>query len=291
VPPITLSSAVRRTLGRPTAAGAAAGVKGWLIYYRAHNGIRRPALVLVPANYGPDHRPPPLPLVISPHGRGVRALTNSKLWGGLPALGGFALVCPGGMGRRLPLHSWGYHGQIDDLARMPQVVSEELPWLRIAPGRVYAVGGSMGGQETLLLLGRHPRLLAGAAAFDSVTNFYTRYSDFARIPNGRGLQALARVEVGGTPKTNPTGYVLRSPTHWVEQIARSGVPLQIWWSTADAIVVDQARQSGHFYEQLKRLHPKAPVEAVIGSWRHTAEMHANTRLPEALEWLGLLGGV
>src|SRR5438046_3122228 len=83
-----------------------------------------------------------------------------------------ALVCPGGMGRRLPLHSWGFHGQIDDLARMPHIVSGELPWLRVAPVRIYAVGGSMGGQETLLLVGQHPRLLAGAAAFDSVANFY-----------------------------------------------------------------------------------------------------------------------
>jgi poly(3-hydroxybutyrate) depolymerase len=250
--------------------------------------VRRPAIVLVPAEFGPRNRPQPLPLVISPHGRGVRARSNAKLWGGLPALGGFAVVCPGGMGRRLPLHSWGFRGQIDDLARMRQIVPNALPWLRIDERRIYGVGGSMGGQETLLLLGQHPRLLAGAAAFDSVTNFYRRYSDFAKIANGRGLQALARLEVGGTPRTNPAGYVLRSPTHWVEQVADSGVPLQIWWSVADAIVVDQAHQSGHFYEKLKELRPDAPIEKVTGSWRHSSEMRANTQLPEAVRWLGLL---
>ena len=53
-------------------------------------------------------------------------------------------------------------------------------------------------------------------------------------------------------------------------------------------MVDQAHQSAHFYEELKKRHPKAAVEAVVGTWRHSAEMHANTRLPEALEWLGLL---
>src|SRR5215211_7388178 len=218
-------------------------VKGWLIHYAAHNRVRRPALVLVPADYGPHRRPHPLPLVISPHGRGVRALQNSKFWGNLPAVGEFVVVCPGGMGRRLPLHSWGFHGQIEDLARMPQIVPDKLPWLRIDHRRVYALGSSMGGQETLLLLGRHPRLLAGAIALDSVTNFYSRYSDFALIRNGRALQALARLEVGGTPRTNPAGYVLRSPTHWVKQVAESGVPLQMWWSTADAIVVGQLHQS------------------------------------------------
>jgi hypothetical protein len=67
------------------------------------------------------------------------------------------------------------------------------------------------------------------------------------------------------------------------------VRLQIWWSTADAIVVDQAHQSAHFYERLKQLRPDAPVEAVTGTWRHSAEMHANTRLPDAVSWLGLVG--
>ncbi len=263
-------------------------VKGWLIHYRAHNEIRRPALVLVPAKYGRHRRPQPLPLVISPHGRGVRALQNSKFWGDLPAVGDFAIVCPGGMGRRLPLHSWGYQGQIADLARMPHIVQAELPWLRIDQRRIYALGSSMGGQETLLLLGQHPRLLAGAVALDSVTNFYRRYSDFGQISNGRALQVLARLEVGGTPRTNPTGYVLRSPTHWVEQVAESDVPLQIWWSTADAIVVGQKHQSAQFYERVKQVRPHAPVEAVIGSWRHSAEMRATTQLPKALRWLGLL---
>jgi poly(3-hydroxybutyrate) depolymerase len=192
------------------------------------------------------------------------------------------------MGRRLPLHSWGFRGQIDDLARMPRIVEDALPWLRIDERRIYALGSSMGGHETLLLIGQHPRLLAGAAALDSVTNFYTRYAAFARNRNGRVLQALARIEVGGTPRTNPSGYVLRSPTHWVKEIAHSGVPLQMWWSTADAIVTDQAQQSAHFFERLKGLHPRAELDAVVGTWRHSAEMHATTMLPKALQWFGLL---
>jgi pimeloyl-ACP methyl ester carboxylesterase len=49
---------------------------------------------------------------------------------------------------------------------MPKLVRGQLPWLRILRHRIYAFGGSMGGQETLLLVARHPRLLAGAAAFD-----------------------------------------------------------------------------------------------------------------------------
>jgi poly(3-hydroxybutyrate) depolymerase len=267
------------------------GVKQWGFRYRAHNGVRRWAVVVAPAQYGPNNPPPLLPLVISPHGRGVRARTNARLWGDLPARGGFAVICPGGMGRRLPLHSWGWRGQIDDLARMPSILRAARPWLRLDPGRTYAVGGSMGGQETLLLVGRHPRLLAGAVAFDSVTDFGLRYEQFARIARGRGLQALARLEVGGTPKTHPREYVLRSPIHWVREVASSGVPLQIWWSDADEIVVDQGTQSGRFFEDLERLEPRGRLEKRTGSWSHTAESYARLQLPGAVSWLGLTGEV
>jgi pimeloyl-ACP methyl ester carboxylesterase len=263
----------------------------WNVRYRAHNRAPRPAIVLVPDQFGPDRPSPLLPLVISPHGRGVSAGPNARLWGNLPDRGGFVVVCPGGMGRRLPLHSWGYRGQITDLSRMHEIVHRTLPWLRIDRRRVYALGGSMGGQETLLLLGQHPELLAGAVAFDSVTNFYRRYNDFALTPGRRGLQSLARFEVGGTPRTNPTGYVLRSPTHWIKEIARSGVPLQIWWSITDQIVIDQTHQSAHFYSELRKFRPRGRLEAVTGVWRHSAEMRHDTHLPEAVRWLGLLPDV
>jgi poly(3-hydroxybutyrate) depolymerase len=264
------------------------GVRQWNVRYRAHNGVPRPANVILPSQFGPGRATPPLPLVVSPHGRGVRAATNATLWRNLPAEGGFAVICPGGMGRRLPLHSWGWRRQIDDLARMPSIAEATLPWLRVDERRIYAIGGSMGGQETLLLLGQHPRLLAGAVAFDSVTNFYRRYADFGRTPGTRGLQPLARLEVGGTPETNPQGYVLRSPTHWLDPIARSGVRLQLWWSLADAIVVDQVHQSAHFYEELLKRKPRIKPDAVTGHWSHTGESYANLQLPAAVRWLGLV---
>jgi poly(3-hydroxybutyrate) depolymerase len=263
-------------------------VRRWTVRYRAHNRLPRPAIVLAPEQYGPRRPTPPLPLVISPHGRNVRALTNARMWRELPAHGRFVVVCPGGMGRRLPLHSWGWRGQIADLARMPSIVHATLPWLHVDRRRVYAVGGSMGGHETLLLIGQHPDLLAGAVAFDSVTNFYLRYEQFARSPRGRAAQALARVEVGGTPRTNPRGYVLRSPTHWLPQVARSGVPLQLWWSEKDEIVIEQERQSGAFYRELQKRRSRVPVEAVTGSWSHSFETYANTQLPAAARWLRLI---
>jgi poly(3-hydroxybutyrate) depolymerase len=268
------------------------GVKQWGIRYRADGGVPRWAVVVAPAQYGPGSPSPPLPLVISPHGRGVRARTNANLWRGLPAQGGFAVICPGGMGRRLPLHSWGWRGQIDDLARMPSILRAARPWLRIDPHRIYAVGGSMGGQETLLLVGRHPRLLAGAVAFDSVTDFFRRYADFEALGRkGKMLQALARIEVGGTPSSDPRAYHLRSPHHWLDEIARSGVPLQIWWSDADEIVTGQENQSGRFFRELRSLELRGALEKVTGSWSHTAESYRRLQLPGAVRWLGLVPDV
>jgi poly(3-hydroxybutyrate) depolymerase len=267
--------------------GVSDRVRQWGLRYRAHNGVRRFAVVVAPARYGPDHPSPPLPFVISPHGRGVRGITNARMWGDLPAQGDFAVVCPGGMGRRLPLHSWGWRGQIEDLARMPSIVRNARPWLRIDPQRVFAVGGSMGGQETLLLLGQHPRLLAGAVAFDSVTDFTLRYQQFARSPRGAMLQALARIEVGGTPRTKRQAFVLRSPFNWIREVADSGVPLQIWWSDADEIVVDQSTQSARFFRELQALGPRGRLEKRTGSWSHTAETFRRLQLPGAVAWLEL----
>jgi poly(3-hydroxybutyrate) depolymerase len=263
-----------------------AATKVVTVVYQAHDGRARKAYVLLPSDVGP-HNARPLPLVISPHGRGVDALTNTHLWGDLPGEWDFAVINPEGQGRKLELYSWGYRRQIDDLVRMPAIVRETLPWFKIIPNRVYAVGGSMGGQETLLLVARRPDWLAGAAAFDSPTDMPRRYHDFPQIPNGSALQELAREEIGGTPETNPVGYALRSPIAWARKIAFSWKPLQMWWSSKDQIVVDQAAQSAALYARIKKLNPKAPVTSVIGTWLHSQEMTASTRLPEALEALGL----
>jgi pimeloyl-ACP methyl ester carboxylesterase len=274
-------------------------IRIWKIAYRAHDGKRRLAFVALPASYRPHHDPP-IPLVISPHGRGVTGRQNVKLWGQLPAIGNFAVVSPDGQGRVLGNYSWGSAGQISDLARMPQIVRSTLPFVHITPDGVYAVGGSMGGQETLLLVARYPHLLAGAAAFDPVVDFALQYHEFPKLackracrkqwrgPIGRELQALARHELGGSPTKVPFAYRLRSPLTYVHAIAFSGVPLQIWWSPIDRIVIDQQKQAGLFLKTLRKLNPKADIVGYTGDWRHSAEMRAKTRLPAALAAFGLL---
>lgn len=258
-----------------------------LVRYRAWNGTARRALVLLPKDVGPKHAPP-LPLVVSPHGRGVRPRANAALWGDLPGRGRFAVICPEGQGRRLKLYSWGWRRQIDDLIRMPTIIRETLPWFRLAPHSTFVIGGSMGGQETLLVVARRPRWLRAAAAFDSATDLVRRYHDFGALSNGATLRRLASTEIGGTPRTNPRGWGLRSPLAWARRIAFANVPLQLWWSTADQIVVDQRHQSEALYRRIVALNPEAEVTRVRGHWRHTAEFRATTQLPRALRSLGLL---
>jgi len=272
--------------GGAFARAPAPAVRVLAIHYRAHDGLSRRAYLILPAWYGPK-RHPPIPLVISPHGRGVGARANIRRWGDLPARGGFAVVNPEGQGRRLTLFSWGDPGEIRDLARMPRIAERAVPWLRIVRHRVYAFGGSMGGQETLLLLARFPRLLAGAAAFDAPTNMAARYRAFDLLPFGDGLQRLARREIGGTPATDPVGYETRSPLDYARRIAFAGVPLQIWWSTRDRTVCDQKHESGLLYRDIKRFNPEAPVSEFVGAWAHTTEMAAHGYLPYALSRFGL----
>lgn len=253
-----------------------------LIHYRAHDGTVRPAWLFLPAGYHGQR----VPLVISPHGRGVDENDNALFWGDLPGEGGFALIDPAGEGRKLHWYSWGDPGQIADLARMPQVARR---WgVNVNRHRIYAIGGSMGGQETLLLVARHPHLLAGAAAFDPATDMARRYRDFAALKNGAALQKLAREEIGGTPAQVPRAYAMRSPDHYARAIALSGVPLQLYWSSRDRIIRDQRLETNELAVAIDRADEHERLWDFHGEWRHTAEMRSGRRLPRALARFGLL---
>jgi poly(3-hydroxybutyrate) depolymerase len=269
---------------------AHAGVRTLTFTYRSSAGPEATAYLVLPSWYGPT-RHPPVPFVISPHGRGVSGRYNLRFWGAIAGRGPFIVVSPDGHGRRLPFYSWGWRGQIDDLARMPQLARAAFPWLRIAPNRVYAIGDSMGAQEVLLLAARHDIRLAGVAAFDPVSDMAARYGAWSVTSGEQQLPALARIEFGGTPTGAPALYAARSPIDLVGAIARSRVPIQLWWSRRDAVITDQHVQSARFYA--RRVALGARVRRVVGDWAHGHAMHPQTHLPAALACFGLIpsGGV
>jgi poly(3-hydroxybutyrate) depolymerase len=292
-------NAHRHDAETPRAARPVGHTRKITITYTTHDGRTRNAYVLLPHDYRPGQNPP-IPLVISPHGRAVDGDINTRRYGDMPSIGGFAVVNPDGYGRKLPLHSWGAPEQIADLARMPEIVEAALPWVHIDRTRLYAIGGSMGAQETLLLVGRYPHLLAGAVAVDGPSDFALQYRNFARyacdaacLAKGWGeigpaKQKLARKEIGGTPETAPAAYAERSPISYAARIAASCVPLQIWWSRTDATVLDPERQSGRMYRALETLQPRASVDEYTGHWKHTDAMRVETDMPKMLAGLGLL---
>ena len=68
-----------------------------LIHYVAHDGVQRTAWLLLPITEV-KHA---IPLIISPHGRGVGAGQNALFWGDLPGEGGFAVINPAGEGTKV----------------------------------------------------------------------------------------------------------------------------------------------------------------------------------------------
>lgn len=225
-------------------------VRPWTIQYLAWDGsTARQATIVLPSSWGPNNHPQPLPLVISPHGRnGFGEVNAYYYWKELPADGPFALICPEGLGRAhnlasdpadqpppaLGFFTYGYPGEIDDLARMPSIVQETLTWLDLDLTRVYVLGSSMGGQETLLLAARYPTalaggtgVLAGAAAFDAPCDLVTQCGYLTNAPTPPGASSTppdtaARMleEVGSKPPSRPGWnetaqfFDSKAHTHW-----------------------------------------------------------------------------
>ena len=192
----------------------------------------RQAVIVLPSGWDSGHQPHALPLVISPHGRNNFGWNNAaRYWRELPAAGPFALVCPDGLSRAHDkahdpleqppkdpsLFTYGYPRYVDDLARMPKIVHETLPWLHIDLERIYVLGSSMGGQETLLLAARYPGplsggtgRLAGAAAFDSPCDLAVQCGYLTRLPvahgaDPHGVAARMLEEINARPKS-VTGF-------------------------------------------------------------------------------------
>jgi pimeloyl-ACP methyl ester carboxylesterase len=303
----------------------------------------REAVVVLPSGWGPGRQPHRLPLVISPHGRNNFGWGNAlHYWRELPAEGPFALVSPDGLSRAHDkasdpldqpppdpsLFTYAYKRWIDDLARMPKIVQETLPWLKIDLERIYVLGSSMGGQETLMLAALYPGSLsagtgqlAGAAAFDATCDLATQCAYLSCRPGTKPHDVAARMieEVNARPRNlrgfqqtatyfnaklgrrAPLGQLLsalprnqalwdeRSPIDYVDQLAQLPFPLMLYWSSNDIIVGNQRRnQTGKLYKQIKAANASANVIEKRGGWAHSAEFVPGDCLSDALVAFGLI---
>ena len=178
----------------------------------AWNGVARTAYVLLPGLVLTPRRDPVLPLVISPHGRGIEARANLRFWGGLPAFGPFAVVSPEGQGRVLTRYSWGWKGQIDDLARMPSILRRNASRGCTSTRTVSTPSAAAWAGRRHSCWSRATRASSPARRRSTRTRTCVRGTTrFLTCARGVDLQALAREEIGGTPATAARAYALRSP--------------------------------------------------------------------------------
>ena len=113
-------------------------------------------------------------------------------------------------------------GQIDDMVRMPDTVEAAVPWVRFDRRRLYLVGSSMGGQESLVGLARAPDRFAAVAAYDGAADLAARYRDMGAAGQLKD-QAKLRHELQGVPAQRPFEYAQRSPLSFCRTLATCGV--------------------------------------------------------------------
>ena len=118
---------------------------------------------------------------------------------------------------------------------MPDTVEAAVPWVRFDRRRLYLVGSSMGGQESLVGLARAPDRFAAVAAYDGAADLAARYKDMGAAGQSKD-QAKLRRELQGVPARRPFEYGQRSPLSLCQTLATCGVPLRVVWSTEDEVV-------------------------------------------------------
>ncbi len=247
--------------------------------YTAWNGTVLTATVLLPLDYDLQSGEV-LPCVVQPHGRGSTPAHAAALWNGLPTERRFAVICPHAVGLLGDGNSWAVPGQIDDIVAMPDVMEAAVPGLRLDRDRLYLAGSSMGGQEALMALARAPDRFAAAAAFDGAADLAARYYDMGRAGQFRDQQRLRR-ELGGPPDRKRFAYAQRSPLSVAATIARSGVPLRVGWSMADAVVTRSgATQFGRLCRRLRELSPALQLEEAITALPHGGAIHDTASIVE-----------
>lgn len=252
--------------------GPAVIVRTW---YRTWRGIRRELVVAYPARAAG-----PLPLLVTARPAGMSLFCAEEANIALAARAGFAVACPSGQGVWTRSFSYAAPGQIDDLARMPEVVAERVPGLRLDADRRYLAGSSMGGTEALAVALRHPGAYTAVAALDPIVDLGRRY---AALPRMRRL--MLQAECNGPPVVRPACFRERSPMTHVDG-GPGTTRVALWYSRRDP-VAGHRDQGPRFAEALAGRRPAA-FDVRIGGWGHSALWERPAYRPAWLRDLGLL---
>ena len=139
---------------------------------------------------------------------------------------GWAMVGPNFRGPNKTPPACGGEPAVQDIV---DAIEYAKAHVKIDPKRIYIIGGSGGGHMTLLMLGRHPEIFAGGAAFCPITDVARWHSDSLLDHPGRGKHYAQMLEgaCGGTPVEKSEEYRRRSPLTWLARAKEAGVPTYI----------------------------------------------------------------
>ncbi|MGI8827676.1 MAG: alpha/beta hydrolase family protein [Chloroflexota bacterium] len=242
--------------------------------------------------YAPAYSEEPLPVILAPHP--ITWTADEDYHGGLPGLKrdyhpgwygladryGALVVMPHGHHRHEDLCSLASREQIQD---MIQILDNLMVFgYAVDPGRVYACGLSMGGQEALVAAGRHPERFAAICAFNPIVDLAAWYDDLASSSHpdilAFGTARRVALEVGGTPDSVPAEYEERGAMAYVEGL--SLVPTLLFWSELDSVVPRQLeRHAARLYHRVKSMRATAP----IAEYNHTT-IHGLAQFGEDVRW-------
>jgi len=209
-------------------------------------------------------------LIISPHFFGATYFENYYLgaasmiepfkgWQGIASKYNVLIAIPLGHGRVLDRISLAYEGQMKDLSELPYLL--ELKGYKI--GKVYAGGISMGGMETLTLVGKYPKIFTAAFSYNGIADLSSWYEDIIAGKTDKkmidmSVPKLIIEEIGSTPQKNQEEYLKRSAINYIENLSK--VPIMIYWSEKDSIVVNQqTKQTKMLADKIRLNNPKAEI--------------------------------
>lgn len=218
-------------------------------------------------------------LIISPHFFGATYFENYYMgssamietfsgWRGLASKYNVMVAIPLGHGRVYDRMSLAHEGQIQDLSKFPGML--ELMEYKI--NKVYAGGISMGGMETLTLVGKFPKIFSAAFSYNGIADLSAWYEDVVDNKTDKKLQdmevpKLVFEEIGYTPDKNKEEYLKRSAVNHIKNL--SGIPLMIYWSSMESIVVNQqTKQSKMLADKIKSNYPDAEIFDYDHSFDH-----------------------
>ncbi|MBN2073410.1 MAG: prolyl oligopeptidase family serine peptidase [Actinobacteria bacterium] len=229
----------------------------------------RKLLLSLPLN--PDSKKS-YPLIVSPHPFGWSNFENFfsgaadllypfKGWTGISEKYGAVVALPLGHGRFYEKISLSYEAQIEDLVMIPDVLMKSH--VRIDTDRMFLCGLSMGGMETMTVLGAKPGIFKAGFSFNGIADLAAWYGDVGSGKADRKLTdmdilKLVEDETGGTPGNALNIYLKRSAVNYIG--ALSGSNLMIYWSSMDSIVVGQEEKQGKkLYDIIKGRNPGAAI--------------------------------